>query len=486
MFHHIHRRLIGLLLVTTAPLMPFGIATQPGTVALAQGARSQVAAQARVSPAQEGPYQVGLPLIVRGSPQRVSVFGAEISPNYGALNALRADEAGVSWARYNGFFWSSIEPVQGVRNWEGAAVAEAELRELTFRGTTPIAIVRSTPAWARKNPASVCGPIRADALDAFAKFVGELATRNPNVQYWEMWNEPDVATDLVDPDAPFGCWGDDADQYYGGGYYAEMLKRVYPVLKKANPQAKLVLGGLLLDCDPKHPPAGRDCKPARFLEGILKNGGADAFDMVSYHGYPLWTGNPNEEWDLKFDTWKARGGVVLGKLDFLREVMRDNNVSKPVLLTEAGLICYQENATCPTPQMREAQANYVIRLYTRAAANNLAGAIWFTLSGPGYRESGLLNGDQSPRPGFTTLKFLANLLQGAPYTEKLSTDQYEGYAFRKGNTTYRVYWTNNDQSVTIPLPNGTRAIYNKTGTSFAPSNNQAIVSFDPIIIESEQ
>ena len=45
----------------------------------------------------------------------------------------------------------------------------------------------------------------------------------------------------------FGCWDDPEDAYYGGEYYAEMLKVVYPVIKEADPEAKVLFGGLLYE-----------------------------------------------------------------------------------------------------------------------------------------------------------------------------------------------------------------------------------------------
>ena len=145
---------------------------------------------------------------------------------------------------------------------------------------------------------------------------------------------------MVGPTSGFGCWGDEADPYYGGGAYAEMLKRVYPAIKQANPSAQVLIGGLLLDCDADHPVAGRDCADSRFLEGILRNGGGAAFDIVSYHGYAFWSGK-NEDWDISNPAWQPRGGVVLGKLQLIRETLARYQVDKPVLLSEAGLLCYQ-------------------------------------------------------------------------------------------------------------------------------------------------
>ncbi len=42
-----------------------------------------------------------------------------------------------------------------------------------------------------------------------------------HVKVWEIWNEPDVAHQLVGLDSQFGCWGDQDDDYYGGGYYGD-------------------------------------------------------------------------------------------------------------------------------------------------------------------------------------------------------------------------------------------------------------------------
>src|SRR5690606_32739206 len=119
---------------------------------------------------------------------------------------------------------------------------------------TPIIVISHTPTWAQQVPGASCGPIKPTALADFAKFMGEMASRYSkppyNVHYWEIGNEPDVAPEQVPNDSVFGCWGNMSDPYYGGAYYAEMLKVVYPAIKKADPLAQVVFGGLLLDCDP--------------------------------------------------------------------------------------------------------------------------------------------------------------------------------------------------------------------------------------------
>jgi hypothetical protein len=302
-----------------------------------------------------------------------------------------------------------------------------------------------------------------------------------NVKYWELWNEQDVDPSLVPGDSGFGCWGDNADPYYGGGEYAAMLKQVYPAMKQADPAARVMTGGLLLDCDPTQPPAGKDCKPARFLEGMLRAGGGDSFDILVYHAYNFWSPG-TQDWDRESVAWKHRGGSLLGKLDFLRKVQAQYGVNKPILMNEGGLLCYP-GGVCPNNQFYADQANYVVRLYARTWANGLLGASWYTLDGPGWREGGLLDASQAPRPAYQTLKFMANLLKDATYANQLSNNQLEGYAFRKGNATYQVYWTNDGTARSVGLPAGTSAVYDKLGQRITPSGGSINVGFEPIFIQ---
>ena len=116
-----------------------------------------------------------------------------------------------------------------------------------------------------------------------------------NIKYWELWNEPDIASSNFPGDNLFGCWGDPNDPYYGGGYYADMLREVYPQIKAADPQGQVLVGGLLLDCDPR---LGAGCEkvknnnqPSKFLEGILRKNGVPFFDGVSFHAYDYYLGS---------------------------------------------------------------------------------------------------------------------------------------------------------------------------------------------------
>ena len=189
-------------------------------------------------------------------------------------------KSGAFWVRRNALLWSEVEPQEGKRNWGALAGLENEMKNASRDGLSLILIVRSTPYWAQKFPGVACSAVKPDKLAAFGSFMRDLVARySPppySVKYWEIGNEPDIAPELVSPDSIFGCWGDSKVSYYGGEYYAEMLKVVYPQVKAADPQAQVSIGGLLFDCNPDNPPepssSGKlyDCTAGSFLEGILK------------------------------------------------------------------------------------------------------------------------------------------------------------------------------------------------------------------------
>lgn len=441
------------------------------------------------------PMTVYLPLVAKRFPPPLPVFGVETNRGYVSATVTKAAEAKIWWVRYNGILWSEVEATQGTYNWSALADEEEELRTLTANGLAPMVIIRGTPGWAQKWEGYPCGPIKEDMLDDFANFVEAVVNRYKgepyNIRYWEIWNEPD-AHNYIPPNSPYGCWGDTTDSYYGGEYYAEMLKYVYPAIKRADPNAQVVLGGLLMWCDDEDPnpqPEIGDCPSAKFLEGILRNGGGAYFDIMAYHAYPYWApGAVNVDWDLNQIHWDHRGGVLLGKLDFIRDKFAQYRVNKPIFMNEGGLMCYSDdnnNADCSSDNFRSAQANYAVRLFTRTWANGLLGSTWYTLNGPGWRQGGLLDGSQNPRPAYNALGFMAGLLKGAYYEHQLSGGDLEGYLFRNETTRreYRVYWKNDGNSVSVNLPQGAK-VYDKVGNDITPPGGTVQVGFEPIFIES--
>jgi hypothetical protein len=412
-----------------------------------------------------------------------SIVGVEINRFQAVRINEQLRELNPSWVRYNGVLWSEIEPTPGARNWEALRRIEADLAAISATGATPMLVIRGTPPWAQQVRGKECGPIAAQHLPAFAAFMGELVLRLSaapyNVQYWEFGNEPDVDASLVGSNAPFGCWGNAADREgYGGGSYAAMLKAAYPAVKAADPEAQVIIGGLLLDCDPTNQP---DCVAGRFLNGVLAAGGGDYFDIMAYHAYTYWT-DLRIDFDQTSAQWNPRGGILLGKLNFIRETLAGYGYTKPIMMNEGGLLCYRSSPICAPGGFYADQANYALRLYTRSWANDLVTSVWYTLNGPGWQEGGMLDASQQPRPAFTATHFLQNTLAGARYLAPLSSGTLEGYAFARGDREVRIYWTNDAGEVRLDLPPTVRAAYTALGEPlpFAEGLN---AGFAPIIVE---
>ena len=428
------------------------------------------------------------------STSSIPTFGMQTHhiTDFSLLDSAKA--AGNYWIRYNGLLWSEVQPNnKNDSNWNPNL--DNFLKEANQRGMEVILIIRGTPEWAQKYAPYSCGPIREDKFNDFANFIQEVVniySEPPyNVTYFEIWNEPDdgraTPRNPKDPNDPayhrqFGCWAEDNDPYGGGEYYGKMLKAIYPVFK--NSSAQLVLGGLLLPCDPRFPdstwPASCPTDPnwvhltnrARFFEGILKEcGTTSCFDVVNFHGFNFYQiGLSPIQSERSTQFWGASGGSVVGKLDYLRDMMTTYGVDqKPVLLTEAGLIDYDDYSLKPSfnrQAFEEAKADYVLWLYTRNIALDVMGTTWYHFR-IGWKLSGLIDHNNRPLPAYRAYQVMTTTLGGAEYNRKLELGSgILGYEFRKGGRTIWVLFSEDGSTKTINksvFPYTIRHVYNLMG-----------------------
>ena len=429
-------------------------------------------------------------------------MGIELTGGNFTQKVPLAAEAGSGWVRWNGVLWGDIEPQEGFRVWENANRLEARALAVSEAGMNLIAIVRHTPAWAQAVPGYFCGPVHPEKLEAFGLFMYDLVARYSqppyNVKYWEIGNEPDIAPSISAPFNVYGCWGDDTDPYYGGPHYAEMLKVVYPFIKAADPDAQVLVGGLLLFCDPANPPVSAsgepaDCTPARFLEGILEAGGGPYFDGVSFHAYDYYYLKENAYGNT---TWKNIYGenslipVSLMKADYLQNLLaRFGYPEKYLLNTETALLCGRDQGEpeCRTDIFETTKANYVAQSYAVAKAEGFRANIWYHYQ-EGWRSSGLTGGFLQPLPALDAFQFAAQFLEEAFYWDTLL--EYEklfGYKFVKANPEGDVQelwiiWSLDGSAFSLILPDHPLAVYNVFGEPLPPG--QALeVTGSPVYIE---
>jgi len=392
------------------------------------------------------------------------------------------------WTRRNALLWSKIEPEEGVRNWSAVEELEKELVLASGDRKRVILIVRSTPTWAQKWEGYFCGPVHPEKLPAFAAFMHDVVARYSqppyNVKFWEMGNEPDVDPSLVPPDNLFGCWGDQNDPYYGGEYYAEMLKQVYPAIKAADPYAQVLVGGLAMDCDPINPPDGKDCTSTRFLEGILRNWGGDAFDGISFHNYDLYKApfdyaNPN--WNASRDT---TGPVLVRKTHYLRNLLvAYRHADKYLMNTETGLLCGIDGTEpeCLTEEFQLSKAYYAAQANASALAEGLQANIWYSLGG--WRGSGIRGDNNERLPVYKAYRFSAEKLWNATYVRPVDTYAgLLGYEFEIDHSPFWIIWANDGQEHTIQLFTAPKAIYDVFGVS-KQATQELTISSAPVYIE---
>jgi len=431
-----------------------------------------------------------LPSVTPGLPAMgIEMYG--INPENGLEPVIKS---GAFWVRRNALLWSDVEPQQGQRNWGALAGLENEMKNASSYGLNLILIVRSTPSWAQKIPGVACGAVQPDKLAAFASFMHDLVARYSlppySVKYWEIGNEPDVAPGLVPPDSVFGCWGDAQDAYYGGGYYGEMLKVVYPQVKAADTRAQVLIGGLLLDCDPVNPPESppgsgklNDCIASRFLEGILKNGGGDFFDIVAYHAYDYYANMVGEYVNGNWHSaWNTTGPVSIAKARYIRSLLTTyGHPDKSLMNTESALLCISKDQQCQSEEFASTKSYYVAEVYASALAEALQANLWYSLTG--WRDSGLVDDKFQPLPAYDAFRFSASMLQGAVFVGKI--DQFpgvKGYEFSRKQQPFWILWSQDGADHTIQLSEAPTAVYDVIGKQVTVSRNLNL-TVAPLYIE---
>ncbi len=336
-----------------------------------------------------------------------------------------------SWIRVE-ISWATAEPVSQVPpvyQWETIDNNLSAARE-NMGGLNIIATVNRSPSWAANNDT---GPIKAAQLDEFSAFMKALVERydgdgindapgSPVVLYWELYNEPDSNSIVSDPKflPPVG-WGNHAEEY------ANMLETIYPEIKIANPQAKVVFGGIAYDWFESN--GGKFVKS--FFTDVLDAGGGNFFDVMNFHSYPAF-----------YPVWTTNQGPGLyEKAAAIRSVLAEYELDVPLIVTEAGW--HSNNASGPIiPGSPQIQARYVVELFTQSMAADLDIMIWWMLYDVGGNypyDTGLVTNAAVPveKLAYQVYKRTVAELETAHFVRKLSNAE-------TGNNLMEVYLFNDN------------------------------------------
>jgi hypothetical protein len=432
-------------------------------------------------------------LLVQGT----TAFGIDMGDITPENGLYRMKNAGAAWIRRSEVNWSKVEPTQGDRNWNALSKLDQDLIRASSNGMEVILIVLGTPPWAQKANGYYCGPVKSTKLAAFADFMNDLVTRYSappyNVKYWELWNEPDVTPWPGGQNSEFGCWGAN-DDYYGGGYYAEMLKAAYPAIKSADPEAQVLVGGLLLDCNPTITDCGN--KQPMFLEGILRHNGAndggDYFDGISFHAYDYYWDQLGKYGSPKWGSSYGTGPVVLAKAQFIQNLLNNPEFGAPgkfLINTETAVVCGKHGdepgiGTCdasPTSAYETTKAYYIPQVFAAGEAAGLRASIWY--SSFGWRNSGLLSeGDLAKRPAYQAYFVARNQLLDSTYVREIEEfSSVMGYEFSRPDRRVWLIWSTDAQEHEVELGSSPLKIYDALGAG-VPSSDTISVGAKPLYL----
>jgi hypothetical protein len=311
----------------------------------------------------------------------------------------RAAELGVSVVRVD-VPWDWLEwTAPGVEGWndEENRRLDAFVDAARQQNLQVLAVVQDTPCWASSDPEKVCSPTEmrynwrepptnpGDFADFLTRLVGRFRGR---IQYWEIWNEPNLPHFWPRPD-PIA--------------YTRLLQAAYPAIKAADPVAT-VLAGALSPID-----WGDDGYPAlAFVDAMYAAGAKGSFDALSFHPYSSVS-------PLVPRPWVAPIHDFFRSVPALHERMLAAGDPRPIWITEVGWATSPADGTCagsPGLAGEADQARFLAdELRTARAWEFVDGFIAYELFDRGMRAScnpedhfGLFHHDLTPKLAVNALR----------------------------------------------------------------------------------
>lgn len=265
-----------------------------------------------------------------------SPFGANAEGVPSGMEAF--SKIGIKWIRAH-LPWYELEPDKGNFRWDleyfDKYIEAAKKNNIKILG-----LLNGTPPWTSSAPAdSISSTIVLSSpkdLKDYENYVYQVVNRyKGSVKYWEIWNEPDIC--------PIGQ-GDLKE-------FVALMKVAWTTIKKIDPQAKVLSPGL-------------NGLFSNFLDGILRNGGGEYFDIYSDHAYLY-------EQDLK------------DRLDQIRKIMGKYGYNKPIWITEQAYNCKvvdtgdKETDEAKYKRLSQVQAESLIKMYISPLEYGVEKVFWY-------------------------------------------------------------------------------------------------------------
>ena len=230
--------------------------------------------------------------------------------------------------------------------------------------------------------------------------------------------------------------------------FIDLYRISYEAVKQANPQAKVVLGGMtgidglafvdgytnddfiVHEGKPLSPETVSAhplfVKQRAFIETVLKDA-APYFDIISYHKYGKYQHIP-------------------GCVAWLRDKMDSLAYSKPIITTEMGGP-FIKGHEAYTPQTH---CDAIIKYHAVSLASGIEIIFWSTLNvlpewGVTYGNTGLLDWHDKPKPGFETYKLMLDKLGDITAAVRVPVESWDDqtwvYRFTTPDGPVHVMWS---------------------------------------------
>lgn len=298
---------------------------------------------------------------------------------------------GLSWLRLD-LHWSYLEPefnqLQYVKELDQlmTELNRRQAHEVVYLVGSPRFVSTAKPGDPQydkyppsENPLALPGLGQASGIDLFAARMKELTTRYPNVDAWEIWNEPNIPSSWAPKEDPIA--------------YGKLAMKTAALL----PSDRLkVLGGMAYFSEMPM----RSGEP--MLKVLLDYQVQNIVDVVSYHPY---TNLPDGagEFDLK------------EKVALYNGYMRQHGV-KQIWATEFGWSTYPGPVEYQPLITQQQQADYLLKRIALMMETDFERIFLFALADLDERASvrdryyGLLDRNGDPKPSYSALKsFLTTL-----------------------------------------------------------------------------